>query len=73
MPKDVFHIIALLSLTWLSGKVNQRALIAIFQPIWVLPCLVALYTWPGLLTEKWNTYILITVLLSYPYCHAINV
>jgi hypothetical protein len=73
IPSAVFHIFTLLSITWLSGKLNQRALVGMFQALWTLPCIIALYAWPGVLVNKWGTYALITVLLSYPYCHAINV
>lgn len=57
----------------MSEKLNQRALVGIFQPIWTLPCIIALAFWPGLIKEKWATFVLVTTLLSYPYCHAINV
>ncbi|RFU27524.1 hypothetical protein B7463_g8811, partial [Scytalidium lignicola] len=73
IPSSVFHIFTLLGITWLSEKLNQRALVAILQSIWTLPCVVALYTWSGLMENAWGTYALIVVLLSYPYCHAINV
>ncbi|KAF2665713.1 MFS general substrate transporter [Microthyrium microscopicum] len=73
IPSSVFHIITLLSITWISEKLNSRALVAMFQSIWTLPCIIALYAWPGLLKQQWASYILLTVLLSYPYCHAINV
>lgn len=39
----------------------------------VLPCIIALRTWAGASTENWGTFALLTVLLSYPYCHAILV
>ncbi|KAF2688130.1 MFS general substrate transporter [Lentithecium fluviatile CBS 122367] len=73
IPAAVTHIITLLGITWISERVNQRALVAVWQSIWTLPCCIALYTWPGLIVNKWGTYALLTVLLSYPYCHAINV
>lgn len=43
------------------------------QAIWTLPCIAALRWWPGLVDQAWPTYAIITVLLSYPYCHAIVV
>ncbi|PBP22182.1 putative allantoate permease protein [Diplocarpon rosae] len=73
IPYPVAHIITLLLLTQLSERTNQRALVAILQPIWTLPCLLALRFWSGALSDKWATYALVTVLLSYPYCHAILV
>ncbi|KAK0113524.1 hypothetical protein ONS95_013778 [Cadophora gregata] len=73
IPYSVFHIITLLLITQLSERTNERTLVAMLQPIWTLPCIIALRFWPGALKEAWGTYALVTVLLSYPYCHAILV
>ncbi|KAL2156590.1 hypothetical protein VTH82DRAFT_1335 [Thermothelomyces myriococcoides] len=73
IPSTVFHIISLLIITRISEWLNQRALVAVWQNIWTLPCIIALRFWPGVIDNAWGTYALITVLLSYPYCHAINV
>ena len=43
------------------------------QLVWTLPCIVALRFWPGTMENAWGTYAVVTVLLSYPYCHAIVV
>ncbi|OBT56275.1 hypothetical protein VE04_02501 [Pseudogymnoascus sp. 24MN13] len=58
-------------ITWLAGKFNPRALVAVFQLIWTLPVLIFLAVWPGLISNQWGTYAATAVLLSYPYCHAI--
>jgi hypothetical protein len=71
--QTIFHIITLLLLTRVSEWLNQRAFIAVLQSVWTLPCIIALRFWPGVIKDAWGTYALITVLLSYPYCHAINV
>ncbi|KAK4237929.1 major facilitator superfamily domain-containing protein [Achaetomium macrosporum] len=73
IPNTIFHIIMLLLLTRVSEWLNQRALVAVLQNVWTLPCIIALRFWPGVIKDAWGTYALITVLLSYPYCHAINV
>ncbi|XMA11836.1 hypothetical protein WAI453_004627 [Rhynchosporium graminicola] len=73
IPYSVFHIITLLLLTALSERTNERTLVAMLQPLWTLPCIIALRFWPGALKEAWGTYALVAVLLSYPYCHAILV
>ncbi|KAK1756621.1 major facilitator superfamily domain-containing protein [Echria macrotheca] len=73
IPYNVFHIINLILLTRLSEKLNERAFVALLQPIWTLPCLIALRWWPGVIVDKWGTYALVTVLTSYPYAHAILV
>lgn len=73
IPSAAFHICTLIGLTWVSEKVNQRALVAVAQSLWTLPCLIATVTWAGFGKDQWHTFALITILLSYPYCHAINV
>jgi hypothetical protein len=69
IPASVFHIFNLLLITWVSSRLNQWSLVAMFQAIWTLPCLLALRFWPGVITNAWGTYAVVTVLLSYPYCH----
>jgi predicted MFS family arabinose efflux permease len=73
IPYSVFHICTLLLLTQLSERTNERTLVAMIQPLWTLPCVIALRFWPGTEVNKWGTFALTTVLLSYPYCHAILV
>lgn len=73
IPSSVFHIVTLLLLTRLSEWINERSLVAMLQALWTLPCIVALRFWPGVIQNAWGTYALVTVLLSYPYCHAIVV
>ena len=62
------HIINLILLTRLSERLNERTFVAILQPIWTLPCIIALRYWPGVFEDKWGTYALVMILLSYPYC-----
>ncbi|CAK7237874.1 hypothetical protein SBRCBS47491_010185 [Sporothrix bragantina] len=73
IPASVFHIITLILLTRLSDIVKERTFVAMLQSVWTLPCVLALRFWPGLIVNRWGTYALVTVLLSYPYCHAILV
>ncbi|AEO69062.1 uncharacterized protein THITE_2119058 [Thermothielavioides terrestris NRRL 8126] len=73
IPSTVIHIFTLILLTRLSEWLNERTLTAMLQNVWTLPCIIALRFWPGVIHNAWGTYALITVLLSYPYCHAINV
>ncbi|KAK4109273.1 MFS general substrate transporter [Canariomyces notabilis] len=73
IPNTIFHIIFLLALTRLSEYLNERTFTAMLQSVWTLPCIIALRFWPGVIKDAWGTYALITVLLSYPYCHAIMV
>lgn len=69
IPASVFHIFNLLLITWVSSRLNQWSLVAMFQAIWTLPCLLALRFWPDVISNAWGTYAVVTVLLSYPYCH----
>ena len=64
----MFHIITLILLTRLSEYLNERTFVSMLQPLWTLPCVIALEWWPGLIKDKWGTYALVTVLTSYPYC-----
>ncbi|KAH6672136.1 major facilitator superfamily transporter-like protein [Halenospora varia] len=73
IPSQAFHIITLLLITQLSERTNERTLVSMLQPLWTLPCIIALRFWPGALKNAWGTYAVTTVLLSYPYCHAILV
>ncbi|GKZ69763.1 hypothetical protein AnigIFM50267_004988 [Aspergillus niger] len=73
IPYSVGHIICLLALTRLSDWLKERSLVAMIQSIWTLPCVIALRFWPGTMTNAWGTYAIVTVLLCYPYCHAILV
>ncbi|OOQ82513.1 allantoate permease [Penicillium brasilianum] len=73
IPANVFHIGNLLLITWVSSRLNQWSLVAMFQALWTLPCLLTLRFWPDVISNAWGTYAVVTVLLSYPYCHAIVV
>ncbi|KAL3427445.1 major facilitator superfamily transporter [Phlyctema vagabunda] len=74
IPASAFHIITLLVITQISERTNERTLVSMIQPLWTLPCVIALRFWPGVgISHPWKTYALTTVLLSYPYCHAILV
>ncbi|KAL2002439.1 hypothetical protein VTN02DRAFT_6780 [Thermoascus thermophilus] len=73
IPSTVAGIGTLLAITWLSEHVKERTFVSMLQALWTLPCIIALRYWPGALSQPWPTFALITVLLSYPYCHAIVV
>ncbi|KAK3319635.1 major facilitator superfamily domain-containing protein [Cercophora scortea] len=73
IPASAAHIITLILLTNLSERLNERTFVSMLQSVWTLPCVIALAFWPDVIKNQWGTYALITVLLSYPYCHAILV
>lgn len=60
-------------LTHLSERLNERTFVSMIQSLWVLPCLLILRFWSNAMIDAWGTYAIMTVLLSYPYCHAILV
>ncbi|KAF8588151.1 allantoate permease [Ramaria rubella] len=72
IPSTIAGIFTLLGITLLSEVVNDRSIISMAEDIWALPCLVALYTLPAN-PNPWIYFAVATVLLSYPYTHAIQV
>lgn len=62
----------MLLLTYISEKINQRAFSGLVAQIWFLPCLIALAVLPAD-TNRWGSYALVIVLLSYPSPHPMQV
>jgi hypothetical protein len=73
IPYNIVHIILLLAVTKLSVRRNERSLVSLAQPIYILPLLAVLRWWPGSQIDAWGTYATVTLLLGYPYVHAILV
>lgn len=73
IPYNIVHIILLLAVTKLSVRLNERSLVSLAQPIYILPLLAVLRWWPGSQIDAWGTYATVTLLLGYPYVHAILV
>lgn len=65
IPAQAAAIVTLITMTWFSEKLNQRAFWGMFTQIWYFPCLVALITLPFPRTS-WTEYAVVTTLLSYP-------
>ncbi|CAI0643556.1 unnamed protein product [Colletotrichum noveboracense] len=72
IPCQVATTINMLLLTWISEKINQRALLGILVELWLLPCVIALAVIPSGVS-RWATYALVIVLLSYPSPHPMQV
>ncbi|PGH18491.1 hypothetical protein AJ80_04461 [Polytolypa hystricis UAMH7299] len=72
IPAQVGTIIMMLILTYISERIRQRAALGIFTQFWFFPCLIALAVLPDG-ASKWGSYALVTVLLSYPTPHPIQV
>jgi hypothetical protein len=72
IPSQFLFAVQLLVVTWLSRKFNERSIMSSLSNIWIFPWLVALVVLPGT-ASPWIRYVLLSGLLSYPYCHAILV
>jgi MFS family permease len=74
IPAYVLFIIQLLFWTWVSEKLNQRMLIGLISQIWVFPLLIALETLPVKFAgSNWVKWTLSTMIIGYPYAHAVLV
>lgn len=73
IPASVLKMILLLSFTYISEKLNERALIGIIEPLWVMVLLIALRFYPESGTNVWTTYVILVLLLGSPYIHAVVV
>lgn len=73
IPYLALQLVMLLCVTKLSEALNERALVCLVQPLWILPCIAVLRWWSGAQIDIWGTWAVTTVLLGYPYIHAIVV
>lgn len=62
----------MLIFTFLSEKLNQRAFFGLIPQLWFLPCLIAMILLPSD-ANAWASYAVVTVLLSYPTPHPMQV
>ncbi|GAV51538.1 hypothetical protein ZYGR_0AE00150 [Zygosaccharomyces rouxii] len=65
IPYNILSVITMLLAGYFSEIVNQRSLIIMGTPIWILTCLFPLRFWPGSQVNVWGTYALLTVLLGH--------
>ncbi|KAL1901221.1 hypothetical protein Cpir12675_000587 [Ceratocystis pirilliformis] len=72
IPSQFLFAIQLLVISWVSEKVKERSIVSSLSNIWILPWLIALVVVPAS-TSAWVRYVLLSGLLSYPYCHAVLV
>lgn len=72
IPAYVLFIFQILWWTSVSEKSNQRFLIGLVSQLWALPVLIALETMPES-TGPWVRWGLSSLLVGYPYVHAIIV
>ncbi|CAM1500827.1 Fc.00g099890.m01.CDS01 [Cosmosporella sp. VM-42] len=72
IPTQVLGAITMLLLTYFSEIWNERAFLGAFGQLWVLPNLISLAVLPNS-TPSWAKFAVLTVLLSYPSAHALQV
>ncbi|KZL73584.1 major facilitator superfamily transporter [Colletotrichum tofieldiae] len=72
IPCQVTTTVNMLLLTWFSERINQRALLGGLVQLWLLPCVIALAVIPSDV-NRWASYALLIVLLSYPSPHPMQV
>jgi predicted MFS family arabinose efflux permease len=73
IPHNLLHILGLLYITKLSEHIDERSLVALVVPVWLLPLLAILCWWQGSMINAWGTWLLCNLILGAPYIHAICV
>ncbi|PSN65233.1 MFS general substrate transporter [Corynespora cassiicola Philippines] len=72
IPAQVGTTVNMLIMTYVSEKINQRSYLGIFVQFWFLPCVIAMSVIPDS-TSRWARFAIVTVLLSYPTPHPMQV
>jgi len=74
IPSSVLFILQLQFWTWISEKFNQRFLVGLMSQVWAIPLLIALETLPVKFAHaNWVRYAISSLVVGYPYVHAILV
>jgi len=73
IPSQVLSIITLLVGTRFAGWTGRLAFNGIIGQIWALPFLVALYVLDTTTENKWVVWAIVSLLLSYPTNHSVQV
>lgn len=72
IPSNVLGMLGLLVVCYLSEIINSRVLTTVVLQIWVLPLLIALYTFNEQ-TSQWVYFAVVSLIVGYPYVHPIQV
>ncbi|KAK9234564.1 major facilitator superfamily domain-containing protein [Lipomyces kononenkoae] len=72
LPKQVLHLVCLLTVTYISQRYNDRTFVGITAQVWILITLIPLRIF-GAHSNRWAKYVVTTLLLSYPSTHAVQV
>ncbi|PON24346.1 MFS transporter [Trichoderma gamsii] len=73
IPSTVLHVFTMLGLTYFAEAVGELTLTALFGQIWVLPFLIYLNVVNSQEVNKWVFWVVVSLLLSYPNAHPIQV
>ncbi|CAM1500470.1 Fc.00g096320.m01.CDS01 [Cosmosporella sp. VM-42] len=73
IPTTVLTMCTLLGITYISEVLNERTFTAMLAQIWALPFLLFLYAVDVTQINRWVAWATLTLLLAYPYPHAIQV
>ncbi|ODM19681.1 hypothetical protein SI65_04666 [Aspergillus cristatus] len=73
IPSQVAQIFTMLALTYVSELLGELTLTAMFPQFWALPFVVYLYAVDINSINKWVAWVIMTLFLSLPYAHPIQV
>ncbi|KAK3323382.1 major facilitator superfamily domain-containing protein [Cercophora scortea] len=73
IPYTVFHIITMLAITYLAEILQELTFVAATGQIWALPFMIYLNVVDTSKVNRWVMWTVITLLLSYPNPHPIQV
>lgn len=71
VPYGVLSIINVVLIAIISEAFDNRSFVGMIQFVWITPCLIALVAMPNI--GPWQYFAILTVLLGYPYVHAVQV
>jgi len=72
IPSSVLFILQMLLYAWFSEWINERILVCMGLQLYTLPLLIAIICLPQDMGQ-WVRYVLLTLLIGYPYIHPIQV
>lgn len=72
IPSIVLGGAGLVGVAYLSEITDSRVFTTVIQQFWILPPLIALYTFDQH-TSRWVYYAVVTIIAGYPYVHPIQV
>lgn len=73
IPSTIFHMITMMGLTYVAEMWGELTLTAAFGQVWALPFLIYIYKVDITKINKWSAFGIISLLLSYPSAHPIQV